>query len=312
MLGNALESLCRMKSPGTSGWEVIVVDNGSSDATSDTVASFGDRLPIRRVFAGVIGLAAARNAAIEAANGSYIIWTDDDVLVDCNWLRSYEAAFARHPRAAFFGGPIRPYLLAPAPDWIRQSWTKISGVFAGRDLGNDEVPLKPDRYRLPFGANYAIKLGLQRQYPYNAELGRKGRRLIGGEELDVMLSLLESGESGYWIPSALVHHVVPPHRLTRGYVRKYYRGLGATHVIRRALANDRIGGPRSLVRLGWQIVRLEGRYLLDRSFGSSENWLPIMTEASKMEGRFVEQLWRMLRSGRTQGLSMTQTRSTKL
>jgi glucosyl-dolichyl phosphate glucuronosyltransferase len=57
----------------------------------------------------------ARNRAVYAARGDYLVWTDDDVVVDPNWLAAYVAAFRRRPEAAVFGGPVFPRYEPPVP-----------------------------------------------------------------------------------------------------------------------------------------------------------------------------------------------------
>src|SRR4051812_25892690 len=91
-------------------WETIVVDNGSTDDTADVASSFDERLPIRVVHEAEAGLSRARNAAVRVAQGEYIVWTDDDCVVDARWLTAYVDAFDRWPSAAVFGGPIVPEL----------------------------------------------------------------------------------------------------------------------------------------------------------------------------------------------------------
>ena len=84
-------------------WEVLVVNNNCRDDTDAVAMSFAGRLPLRLISQPVPGLSNARNAAVAAATGEYMVWTDDDVLVESNWLRAYEAAFLAHPEYAFFG-----------------------------------------------------------------------------------------------------------------------------------------------------------------------------------------------------------------
>ena len=119
-LRRTLEAATAIETPGTS-WELLVIDNGSSDHTPEVVESFAERLPIRRVSEPQAGLSNARNRGVAEANGSYICWTDDDVLIDPHWLSAYAGAFAHHPEAAYFGGPIELVLEEPTPSWFREN-----------------------------------------------------------------------------------------------------------------------------------------------------------------------------------------------
>src|SRR5687767_259622 len=98
LLSKSLQQLTRMQQP-CAPWEVIVVNNGSTDETELVLDAFVDRLPLRRVFEPAPGQSHARNAAVRQASGDYVIWTDDDVLVDAAWLIAYERAIKRWPEA---------------------------------------------------------------------------------------------------------------------------------------------------------------------------------------------------------------------
>jgi glycosyltransferase involved in cell wall biosynthesis len=97
--------------------EFVLVDNGSTDHTADVVADVDGRLPIPRVVALAPGLSNARNCGLAAARGDYICWTDDDVVIDANWLAAHTEAFARHPEATAFGGVIAPVFEREPPQW---------------------------------------------------------------------------------------------------------------------------------------------------------------------------------------------------
>src|SRR4051812_25844630 len=92
LLAQALEQMTRLQVPAGVTWEVIVVNNNSSDVTDTVIASFEGRLPIRRVFEPAQGKSHALNRAVAESRGDYILWTDDDALVDEGWLAAYVLA----------------------------------------------------------------------------------------------------------------------------------------------------------------------------------------------------------------------------
>jgi glycosyltransferase involved in cell wall biosynthesis len=215
-LRRTLESLTTIRQP-PDPWEVIVVNNGGTDHTDAVIEAFADRLPIRGECEPQRGLSHARNHAVLGAKGDYIVWTDDDVIVDRGWLAAYANAFRRHPDGAVFGGKIIERYLRPSPRWIRS----FIG-FAARDLGDAEVALTPDKP--PYGANYAINTFAHKFFPYDPMIGPGTRRAC--EETDVIRRMLGAGAPGYWIPGAIVEHIVPPQRQTLKAILRYHTAIG--------------------------------------------------------------------------------------
>jgi glycosyltransferase involved in cell wall biosynthesis len=225
-LGETLWSFTKLNISEETTWEVVVVDNGSTDSTAEVVRSFENSLPIRRVFQPEPGISKSRNSGIDAAKGDYIVWTDDDVHVEPNWLAAFLDAFKRWPQASVFGGKITPFFVPPTPAWLLGAREKLKDVFAVRDFGSDPVPLSVSDDRIPFGACYAIRATEQRQYRYDPTLGRAPGQIRAGEETAVIDSILKANHSGWWIPKAEVKHIIPASRQTLEYVAQYYEGRG--------------------------------------------------------------------------------------
>jgi glucosyl-dolichyl phosphate glucuronosyltransferase len=267
LLRQTLEQMSLLRVPAGVEWEVVVVDNGSTDDTAAVLADRAPHLPLRAVLEPVPGHSSARNRAVAEARGDYILWTDDDVLVDAGWLEAYTAAFARHPEAAVFGGPIEPFFPTPQPPWLERIWPHVASAYAVRELGPAAVPLAPRT--LPYGANYAVRATEQRRHPYSPHLGNRPEVRVGGEETEVMRALLASGSSGWWVPDARVAHQLPAERQTLEYLRGYYYGRGRRlHVDAEEHTGLRWGVP------GWvaQLVAGEMAYRSGRMFGLPDLW----------------------------------------
>jgi glycosyltransferase involved in cell wall biosynthesis len=269
LLRRTLDSLAGVAIPPDVTWEVIVVDNNSNDKTPSVVLAFHEALPLRSVVEPRVGLSSARNTAVRKSHGDYILWIDDDVLVDPGWLRSYAEAFRRWPDAAFFGGPIAPLFEGDPPPWLRDALGQIGNAYAARDLGADERRL--DGWTLPFGANMAVRAAEQRAHPYDARLGRRGSMLYAGEEAAVLQALLAEGAEGRWVPSARVQHIIPEARQTLRYLRRYYVGNGASWALVRPNGNERmlLGRPRWVWR---EAVQQEAAYRLRRLYAPPAVW----------------------------------------
>ncbi len=172
LLDRCLHSLTELSIPDGIDWEVIVVNNNSTDHTETILSRYANRLPLVGIMEARQGKSFALNAAIQSARGDLILWTDDDVLVDQNWLREYVVTAREMPHATFFGGPIRPVFEAEPPAWINETWEYISGAFAELELGDQSLQF--DERTHAFGANLAIRTDVQREYQYDVRLGRVG------------------------------------------------------------------------------------------------------------------------------------------
>jgi glycosyltransferase involved in cell wall biosynthesis len=263
-----------------SPWELIVANNHSTDETEQVLDLMASRLPLRRVFEPEPGLSHARNAAVRHATGDYIVWTDDDVMVDKDWLRAYERAVKRWPDAAVFGGPVRPRFEGTPPAWLSAVWEDIAGVFAARDLGAE--PLEFTKGKLPYGPNFVVRAREQRQFLYDPNLGRRQAAGALGEEVAVIETILASGGKGWWVPDASVEHWIPKERQTVQYLRGYYALLGRTwHRQDRHGAGTRWGDRYSL----WgKALYAEIKYAFARLTGNPRRWLKPLAEASTLWG----------------------------
>jgi len=234
------ETLLRMRDlaiPDGISWELIVANNNCTDHTDEVIERHQESLPIRRLFVVEQGLSHCRNAVIEAATGDWILCTDDDVLVDPNWLGEYAAAIASYPESTFMGGSISPWFESPPPKWLEKHFSRLEGAFAvtPSDLtihqldvasGNDTV----------FGANMAFCTKVLREFPFDSELGLVGNKLKRGEETDMIERLMAAGHSGIWVGPATVQHYIPTARMTTKYLWNFFSTL--------------FGRPRWAVR-GW-------------------------------------------------------------
>lgn len=277
LLRQTLQSLHEMSVPDDLNWEVVLVDNNCTDHTSQVVDSFQSKLPLRAVVETQQGHSHSRNRAIRESRGEFIIWTDDDVLVDQGWLKAYLDAFQRQPAAAFWGGPIEPRFESEPPRWLQENWKRCAGVFAVRSFGDDEFEFN-DRL-LPFGANFAIRGDLQRQCLYDSRFGRVSDESVRGyDEIDVLRQLLATGHRGFCVPQARLQHFIPTSRMTIDYVRRFYEGQGETWVLR---------GHSKLPswKLAGQWIGHELGYACYRLFGTTHRWFDHVVKASRAKGQ---------------------------
>ena len=229
LLSKTLGRLAEVETSAAESVKIIIVDNNCSDGTTDVIRRFEKSLNILTIKESRQGQVFARNAAIEAAQGDLLIWTDDDVLVGDYWFQEYVMAAINWNDYSFWGGPINPVFEESKPKWIVENWDKICGCFAQRELGAERFDLT--RQVLPYGANFAIRTNLQKKFHFAEQLGRTDEVVLGEDELTLFRSLLDAGHQGMWLPNAKVDHVIDATRTTTQYVGGYFRGQGRALVL---------------------------------------------------------------------------------
>ncbi|MDR0510725.1 MAG: glycosyltransferase family 2 protein [Rikenellaceae bacterium] len=213
-------------------WEIVVVDNNSTDDTQAVAAGFAAENPIinlRIVAEPQQGLSYARNCGIAAAAGDLIVMIDDDIEADGNFARAYLDFFDEHPDVAAAGGRIVPLYDTPPPHWLsKYTEQPISGTTY---LGSSVAPCP--RGRTPNGGNMGFRrAAVERHGGFDTMLGRKGSAPLAGEEREFFRRMRLGGEKIYYIPGALIHHVVPASRFTDEYFDRVTRGVGVSEHIR--------------------------------------------------------------------------------
>ena len=287
LLRRTLNSLAAQRYTQDFDWELLVVNNNCTDETDIIISAFEARLPIRRLHQPVPGLSNARNTAIAAATGEYILWTDDDVVVCPDWLSAYAQAFTTWPDHAVFGGPIRPEFEGKPPKWLLSVWSDVEIAYAIRDIGPAVKELSIVVGHEPFGANFAVKSELQRAHPYDSRLGKSPRHPSRvGEETLVICSILDEGHLGRWVTNAVVHHWVPRSRQSTRHIRNYWKG----HGMRCALSEDFSSQPLLLGIPRWMIrarLEYEIRYRMGRVIGVPSKWIADLRRVGLVEGQIA-------------------------
>jgi len=248
MLRQTLEGLVRQDYPADR-LEILIIDNNSPDNTREVVASFATapHAP-RHVLETKQGANHARNRAIAEARGEIIVFGDDDILIEPNWVREIVAPFANNPpgRVGAVGGEVIPVFPDGCPDWV-------AGFHGPQALRADAGPLRPGQ--VPMSASLAF---LKRTFPelgyFDTELGRKGGVVFGGDENLAIKRLLKGGYEVWFAPAARAQHQMPGSRTTFAYVRKHAFDSARSRVVGR-VRDDRDEGRSST---GYLLSRLVG------------------------------------------------------
>lgn len=227
----ALESVVAQDAPPAL-WECVVVNNNSQDDTEARFADFAARHPdvaLRMVREPRQGLSHARNCGIAAARGEYLAIIDDDERINPGFVAAYIRFFDTHPDAVAAGGRIIPEYPAGRPAWMSRFVERP--VANPLDLGG-RVRLFPAG-RIPGGGNMALRrTAVERCGGFDPALGRVGGRLIGGEESDLFARLARAGERCWYVPDAVMWHIIPPEKLTDDYLARLAYNVGVSQQLR--------------------------------------------------------------------------------
>jgi glycosyltransferase involved in cell wall biosynthesis len=223
VLAQTLSHLGR-QATGDLSWEVIVVDNGSTDGTSGVLADAARRLPLVSLRESAPGKNRALNQALAVARGELLIFTDDDVIADPGWIANLVGASRRWPTATIFGGRIQLAFPPGTPAWLKEP---LHGAMNFARY----APAEPEGQttHLPNGPNFAVRATALQGLRYREDIGpQAGTAYAMGSETELIVRLRERGATMVYVPSATVEHVVQPNQLTDRYLfgRSYRLGRG--------------------------------------------------------------------------------------
>jgi glycosyltransferase involved in cell wall biosynthesis len=222
ILPGALESV--LAQDGGASYEVVVVDNNSTDRTREAVESFialGHK-NLRYVFEPRQGLSYGWNTGIAHSSAPIIAFTDDDVSVARDWVSSIKRAFDEHPEVDFVGGKVLPEWKSEPPRWLTTDhWSPLA------ILDHGDVPFYVNANK-PFPLlNKSFRRKVFEQVGmFRPEMGRIKDNIGSTEDHDLQLRIYLGGGQGLYAPSIIMMAEVPPERLEKSYHRRWHSGHG--------------------------------------------------------------------------------------
>jgi glycosyltransferase involved in cell wall biosynthesis len=217
VLGNCLRALAGNRA--TISFEVIVVDNGSTDGTREVVRVVAEAcdVPLHYVWEPRQGVSYGRNAGIARAVGRVVAFTDDDIQVAADWVEQVYQLLERHPDVECVGGPVLPLWSEPPPEWLdSRHWSPLSVT----DHGSEPFLIDASHPVCLLTSNLAFRRDVfDRVGGFSADFPR-------AQDHELQLRFWLSGGRELYSPTLVVHTAVPRERMRVDYHRRWHSWHG--------------------------------------------------------------------------------------
>jgi glycosyltransferase involved in cell wall biosynthesis len=209
-------------------WEIIVVDNNSTDGTARLVQEYQARwqnnIPLRYCFEAEQGAAFARQRAIQEARGELVGFIDDDNFPAYNWIiNAYKFALT-HPQAGAYASQVHGVFEKKPPENLKP----ILFYLAITERGQHPHRYQPHQNGFPPSAGLVVLRDVWKTYvpPRQFFIGRVGSSMLGSEDAEVLSYIYKAGWEIWYNPTMEIDHIIPSWRLERNYLLSLMRGVG--------------------------------------------------------------------------------------
>jgi glycosyltransferase involved in cell wall biosynthesis len=256
LLERALRSMEQQTLP-KDAYEVLVVDNASTDGTQGLVEGYtGGSMVVRYCYEPVLGVSSARNRSIREAQAPIVAFLDDDAVAEPGWLAAILSVFNTDTRRPLIvGGRVELEWESPPPAWLPPEVLTLLGSLDHGAVRHDcEFPKE-----VFFGTNMAFDRDYSLRGPgFDTKIGRRGSNLVSNEELAIQWRMFEDGAALVYEPSAAVRHWVPNDRLRHVWMLRRMFDQGRSDV--RSPAPAVPGAePRPFLKSARRYLRQNGR-----------------------------------------------------
>lgn len=281
-LPRMLNSLLELNQP-PDAWNIIAVDNGSSDATSKILNNYLSKLPLTILDQPERGKNKALNLALKQSLGDLVVFTDDDVIADRTWLTVLHECAVKHPEVDIFGGAILPFWETPPEEWIIKSIPE-SVAFAITDPTIPEGPVSPG---LIWGPNMMVRRTVfDAGHRFKEDIGPTKGMYIMGSETEFTVRVVGLGHKTWFCPLAQVQHIIRTHQLNRDWIMKRAIRYGRSEYLQALKnGNNEVGQSWMFSRLNFprwmfaDFVLCFAKGHLQRLLGDRENWARLLWQA---------------------------------
>ena len=237
-------------------FEVLVIDNGSTDHTSDVATQLAKRLSnLRYFYESEPGLHAGRHRGLKEAQGEVLVYADDDIRATPSWLEAIAENFT-DPNVSMVGGNNYPDFQGPVPGWLEKLWARPA--MGGQGIGYLSVLSLPEGQReispyLVWGCNFSIRkqVVLDAGGFHPDSVPRELIRFRGDGETHVSRYALENKLRCNYDSRASVYHAVTQERMNFDYFRQraFNQGVSDSYTrLRNPLTRRSLSDYRAIVR----------------------------------------------------------------
>ncbi len=265
LLEKALETLTRQETHGAFSYEIVAVDNASTDDTRETLDRIARKsaVPMKCASEGTQGIAYARNRGVAESSGEWIAFFDDDQTALPNWLHELHR-LATNAGVECVGGRV---LLSLPPGFSGTLPPAARALLGETFHGDKPAPLRPGK--LPGTGNVLIKRSVF------DSIGLFDTDFSGGcEDADFFRRMRRANYPIWYAPNALAFHAPPPYRFESAYLLRSAERQGANYA---RLDRKEGGSTRTFLccfaRIGQALVLHLPEMLWTRLHGNGEAWL---------------------------------------
>ena len=241
LLAAALESILRQAGPEAS-YEVIVVDNNSTDDTRHVVQGYIEQnySNLRYILEPRQGVSYARNTGIAHSRAPIVAFIDDDVRASNEWIVALKRAFEANPSIDCVGGKVLPHWTTKAPEWLNRNHWMPLGLL---DYGDSPIEIGSNNPLCLLSANLACRQSLfQGVGAFSTTLQRVKDGIGSIEDAELLERCWRAGRRCLYVPEMVVTTEVPLERMTKKYHRRWHTGHGRFLAIQRSDEMERSSG----------------------------------------------------------------------
>jgi glycosyltransferase involved in cell wall biosynthesis len=223
-LKNTLDSFLVLDTSKDFNYEIIIVNNNSTDNTAKIVNEYLDksRGRLRYLFEPIQGKGSALNSGIKEAKGEIIVCTDDDCIVERHWLLRIHQIFETK-NIDLLGGKVIPFFTVEIPNWLKDYKNNLFKYpLMLFDLDEDYLEVNEKNKFFPIGANTSFRKSSFYKFGKYIKWGR-------AQDIELCYKWYKAGARIGYSPEVVVYHNTSPHRMTKNYFRKFFFQTGKDH-----------------------------------------------------------------------------------